>query len=138
MSAPTRAYVTPYPTTPTTIPSSAPPIRAPAPPTAPAIFLGHDGVKYSIDPSSEFGDLLVSVDRDLVDIDDVEYTRQLVLVAKKAPRPPREKGEEVKWGEEVYRRAGEGVFGGLLVGKERRVTRLGGEDFVKFVVLVPF
>ncbi|KFY92192.1 hypothetical protein V500_04253, partial [Pseudogymnoascus sp. VKM F-4518 (FW-2643)] len=93
VSAP-RPYVTPHPTPPTVAPSSAPPTRAPAPPAAPAIFVGQDGVKYSVDPSSEFGDLLVSVDRELVDIDDDEYTRQLVLVAKKAPRPPRAKGEE--------------------------------------------
>ena len=95
-------------------------------------------MKYSSDPTSEFGDLLVSVDRELVDIEDVEYTRQSVLVAKKAPRPPRAMGEELAWGEETFRRAGEGVFEGYLVGGERRVTRLGGEDYVKFVVLVPF
>ncbi|OBT60361.1 hypothetical protein VE03_10419 [Pseudogymnoascus sp. 23342-1-I1] len=116
--------------------NSTPPSTAP--PTTPEIFTGHDGVKYSVDAGSEFGELLVSVDRELVDIEDVEYTRQLVLVAKKAPRPARANGEGVKWGEEVFRRAGEGVFGGLLVGEERRVTRVGGEEFVKFVVLVPF
>ncbi|KFY85668.1 hypothetical protein V500_08235 [Pseudogymnoascus sp. VKM F-4518 (FW-2643)] len=59
MSAP-RPYVTPYPTPPTIAPSSAPPTRAPAPPAAPAIFVGQDGVKYSVDPSSEFGDLLTA------------------------------------------------------------------------------
>ncbi|KFY62200.1 hypothetical protein V496_04684, partial [Pseudogymnoascus sp. VKM F-4515 (FW-2607)] len=114
MSAPSRPYVTPYPapTPSTAAPSTAPIPRAAAPPAAPEIFTGHDGVKYSVDPGSEFGELLVSVDRELVDIEDVEYTRQLVLVAKRAPRPARAKGEEVKWGEEVFRRAGEGVFAG--------------------------
>ncbi|OBT65585.1 hypothetical protein VE03_05570 [Pseudogymnoascus sp. 23342-1-I1] len=140
MSAPPRPYVTPYPTPPTAAaaPATAPIPRAAPPPAAPEILTGHDGVKYSVDPSSEFGELLVSVDRDLVDVEDEEYTRQLVLVAKKAPRPARGKGEEVRWGEEVFRRAGEGVFGGFLVGGERKVTRVGGEDYVRFVVLVPF
>ncbi|KFZ16908.1 hypothetical protein V502_04837 [Pseudogymnoascus sp. VKM F-4520 (FW-2644)] len=59
MSAP-RPYVTAYPTPPSAAPSTAPPTRTPAPPAAPAIFDGHDGVKYSVDPSSEFGDLLVT------------------------------------------------------------------------------
>ncbi|OBT91062.1 hypothetical protein VE02_00032 [Pseudogymnoascus sp. 03VT05] len=137
MSAPPRQYVTPYPTPPF-LPSSAPPVRAPALPPAPLIHQALDGNKYSSDPSSEFGDLLVSVDRELVDIDEEEYTRQVVLVAKKAPRPPRAQGEERKVGEEAFKKAGEGVFGGYWVGVERKVTRLGGEDWVKFVVLVPF
>ncbi|OBT40640.1 hypothetical protein VE00_08334 [Pseudogymnoascus sp. WSF 3629] len=140
MSAPPRQYITPYPTPPfaATAPSSAPPVRAPALPPAPLILQAQDGIKYSSDPSSEFGDLLVSVDRELVDVDEEEYTRQVVLVAKKAPRPPRAKGEERKVGEEVFKKAEEGVFGGYWVGVERKVTRLGGEDWVKFVVLVPF
>ncbi|OBT94282.1 hypothetical protein VE01_07837 [Pseudogymnoascus verrucosus] len=140
MSAPPRAYITPYPTPPfaaAAAPSSAPPVRAPALPPAPLILQAQDGIKYSSDPSSEFGDLLVSVDRELVDVDDEEYTRQVVLVAKKAPRPPKG-GEEKKVGGEVFRMVGEGVFGGYWVGVERKVTRLGGEDWVKFVVLVPF
>ncbi|OAF59045.2 hypothetical protein VC83_04440 [Pseudogymnoascus destructans] len=127
MSAPPRAYITPYPTPPfAAAPSSAPPVRAPALPPAPLILQGQDGIKYSSDPSSEFGDLLVSVDRELVDVDDKEYTRQIVLVAKKAPRPPRAQGEERKVGEEVFKMTGEGVFGGYFVGAERKVTRLGG------------
>jgi hypothetical protein len=140
MSAPPRQYITPFLTPPfaATAPSSAPPVRAPALPPAPLILQAQDGIKYSSDPSSEFGDLLVSVDRELVDVDDEEYTRQVVLVAKKAPRPPRAKGEERKVGEEVFKKAGEGVFKGYWVGVERKVTRLGGEDWVKFVVLVPF
>ncbi|KAL5346649.1 hypothetical protein ACLOAV_008356 [Pseudogymnoascus australis] len=132
MSAPPD-YVTPYPTPPSVARSSAPPTRAPAPPAAPAIFQGQDGMKYSVDPSSEFGDLLVNVDRELVDIEDVEYTRQLVLVAKKAPRPPRAKGKEMKWGVEVFRRAGEGVFKGLFVGVMGRVTRVGGRTMLSLL-----
>lgn len=92
-------------------------------------------MKYTKDPANGFGDLLVSVDRKLVGIDNVEYTRQLVLVPKEAPRPPRASGEELKWGEEVFRVVEEG---GYAIGVKRRVTRLSGEDYVKFVVLVPF
>ncbi|KAL5344314.1 hypothetical protein ACLOAV_010743 [Pseudogymnoascus australis] len=96
-------YVMPHPTPPSALPTTAPPARAPA------IFYGHDGVKYTKDPANGFGDLLVSVDRKLVGIDNVEYTRQLVLVPKEAPRPPRASGEELKWGEEVFRVVEEGV-----------------------------
>ncbi|KFY39280.1 hypothetical protein V494_04051 [Pseudogymnoascus sp. VKM F-4513 (FW-928)] len=94
MSAPPRPYVTPYPTPPSI--AVATPARAqssPAP-AAPQILVGLDGVKYSSDPTSEFGELLVSANRELVEIEDVEYTRQVVLVGKKAPRPPKAAGPE--------------------------------------------
>lgn len=119
-----RPYVMPHPTPPSALPTTAPPTRAPA------IFHGHDGVKYTKDPTNEFGDLLVSVDRKLVDIDNVEYTRQLVLVPKEAPRPPRASGEELKWGEEVFRVVEEG---GYAIGVKRRVTRLGGENYTIYL-----
>lgn len=128
-SAPYCPYVTPYPT---------PPTRKPVPSTAPQIFSGRDGVKYSVDPSSKFGDLLVSVDSVLVEINDLEYTRQFVLLAKTEPRPWTARGKQMMLGEEVFKMAEEGVFRGYAVGVERRVTRLGGEEYVKLAVLVPF
>ncbi|KAL5344724.1 hypothetical protein ACLOAV_010416 [Pseudogymnoascus australis] len=118
-SAPHYPYVTPYP---------PPPTRKPAASTAPQIFSGHDGVKYSVDPSSKLGDLLVSVDRVLMEINDVEYTRQFVLVAKEEPRPWTAGGKKMKWGKEVFKVAEEGVFRGYAVGVERMVTTLGGRS----------
>jgi hypothetical protein len=78
--------------------------------TTPQILYGHDGIKYSSDPTSEFGGLLVSVDREVVDVDNAEFTRQLVLVPKKP------EGPELKRGEEVFRMAEGGVFDGYFVG----------------------
>ncbi|OBT60128.1 hypothetical protein VE03_10376, partial [Pseudogymnoascus sp. 23342-1-I1] len=68
--------------------------------TTPQILHGHDGIKYSSDPTSEFGDLFVSVDRDVVDVDNAEFKHQLVLVPTEK-RPQKPEGPELKRGEEV-------------------------------------
>lgn len=109
-------------------------------PPAPEIKEGDDGIKYRIRPGSKFSSLFVSLNREVVHIDNADHIKQHVLMPMQDSLPSLQQAPELVSDVDgvEYRMALNGLFEGYLVGTRRTVIALDWDvDYMKFVVLVP-